>query len=115
MAYSKGDFRFQTVVNRSSEMEERLEDVREKLNKKKTFEQALIDLQQLLVEIPELSTSVPLSALVQRTFTLLKTRYTAPAFWSAGKKLYQAVKVRHLALLLHEGPFHSKLFTCKNI
>lgn len=81
--------------NNSSQMDGRLHDVRQKLSKKATFEQALVALQQILVESPELSRDVEFSATLQRSFTLLKTRYTAPAFWSAGKKLYQAVKVRH--------------------
>ncbi len=71
-------------------------DVRKRLVRKATFEQALLDLQQLLSDNPELSKNAEYTASVQRSFTLLRTRYTAPAFWSAGRRLYQAVKVRHL-------------------
>ncbi len=91
------------LVANNLNMDSCLQDVRQNLSKKATFEQALADLQQLLNDNPDLIQNPEYFAVVQRSFTLLKSRYTAPAFWSAGRKLYQAVEVRQPRIMLDIG------------
>lgn len=74
-------------------MEAHLKDVRKRLAKKATFEKAVSELQDALYEDPELVYSNEFISTVQRSYTLLKSRYTTPAFWSAGRSLYKAVQV----------------------
>ena len=71
-----------------------LEAIRTRLGKKTTFETAVADLLAFLYADPGIAASPEFQDIVQRSATLLKSRYTAPAFWTAGRRLYQAAKVR---------------------
>ncbi len=70
-----------------------MEDIRRRLGKKSTFESAVTDLLRALHDDPRNVNRDDFNDCVQRSFTVLRSRYTAPAFWSAGKKLYEAVQV----------------------
>ena len=62
--------------------------VRARLAKKATFEAAVADLVKALHASPAAATDPAIAELIERSFTLLRTRYTAPGFWSAGRALY---------------------------
>ena len=70
-----------------------IEELRSRLAKKNTFEAALAGLESLLTSDQAISKAPAFQDAVQRSFTLLKSRYTAPAFWAAGRRLYLAAKV----------------------
>ena len=70
-----------------------IEDLRVRLGRKNTFEAALVDLERLLTADQAISAAPAFQDAVQRSFTLLKSRYTTPAFWAAGRRLYLAAKV----------------------
>lgn len=70
-----------------------MDDIIKRLGKKATFEIAITDLLQALSDDPSIINSVDYKDATQRSFTVLKSRYTAPAFWAAGKRLYEAVRV----------------------
>jgi hypothetical protein len=80
-----------------------MEDCRRRLGKKATFEAALADLQSALADNPSLIEEADFNDTVQRSFTVLKSRYSGPAFWSAGRKLYQAVQVSFCTDFMHRS------------
>ena len=72
--------------------------VRARLAKKATFEAAVADLGKALRASPAAASDPAIAELIERSFTLLRTRYTAPGFWSAGRALYaSAAEVSQLA------------------
>ncbi len=62
--------------------------LRARLAKKATFEAALRDLQACIAADPAAACDPAVEALVGRSFTLLRTRYSSRAFWRAGRELY---------------------------
>ena len=70
-----------------------LEDIRKRLQKKATFEAALADLQRQLRDDPTLAGQDAVFDLIKRISVLLKTRYTWPAFWRAGRSVFETAKV----------------------
>ena len=79
--------------------------VRARLAKKATFEAAVADLEKALRASPAAASDPAVAELIERSFTLLRTRYTAPGFWNAGRALYaSAAQVSMLAnsLLTHQ-------------
>ena len=79
--------------------------VRARLAKKATFEAAVAELEKALRASPAAASDPAVAELIERSFTLLRTRYTAPGFWSAGRALYaSASKASQLAssLLTHQ-------------
>lgn len=79
--------------------------VRARLAKKATFEAAVADLEKALSASPAAASDPAIAELVERSFTLLRTRYTAPGFWSAGRALYaSALKASQLtsSLFTHQ-------------
>ena len=70
-----------------------LEDIRKRIQKKATFEAALADLQRQLRDDPTLAGQDAVFDLIKRISILLKTRYTSPAFWRAGRSVFETAKV----------------------
>lgn len=70
-----------------------LEDIKRRLSKKATFENAVADLQKLLRDSPDLVSQDAVFDLMKRIMVLLRTRFTSPAFWRAGRGLYETAKV----------------------
>ncbi|XP_058757618.1 E3 ubiquitin-protein ligase AIP2-like [Vicia villosa] len=69
-----------------------LEELQKQLGKKQKFEDAVSSLKSLLQSTyPSASTSLRKSfyTVICRVATVLKTRYTAPGFWSAGLGLFE--------------------------
>ena len=86
-----------------------LEDIRRRLQKKATFEAALADLQKQLRDNPTLAGQDAVFDLIKRISTLLKTRYTSPAFWRAGRSVFETAKVGDvLSLHTADAPMSSK-------
>ena len=71
-----------------------LAEIRQRLGKKTTFEAALADLQAIVRADPGIAANAAFQDVVQRSTALLKSRYTSPAFWTAGRRLYEAARVR---------------------
>ena len=74
--------------------------VKARLAKKATFEAAVADLVKALHASPAAASDPAVAELIERSFTLLRTRYTAPGFWSAGRALYASAvqaSIQHLA------------------
>ena len=68
-----------------------LQNAKAGLSKRSTFESAIKQLQELISD----STVEDMQQLweaIKRCFTLLKTRYTAQAFWLAGQDLFTATQ-----------------------
>lgn len=80
------------------------QDLKQRLERKVTFEAAV---KQLTCDVKALSPSdTPAAAaaaaeldLVPRVHTLLKARYSNPAFWKAGLELFRAVQVSTVCIL----------------
>ena len=73
-------------------IKQELEDLQKQLGKKQKFEDAVSSLKSLLQRTyPSASTSLRKSfySVICRVATVLKTRYTAPGFWSAGLGLFE--------------------------
>ena len=70
-----------------------LEDIRKRVSKKATFEEAVADLQKLLRDNPSQISQEAVFNLMERIMVLLRTRFTSPAFWRAGRGLYETAKV----------------------
>ena len=88
--------------------------VRARLAKKATFEAAVADLEKALRASPAAASEPAIAELIERSFTLLRTRYTAPGFWNAGRALYaSAAQASMLAnsLLTHQF-WHGTCQTC---
>ena len=68
-------------------------DIKQRLEKKGTFEQALSDLRLQLQAPREAEQLQQLLPLVTRTHTLLKTRYSNIAFWKQGQHLFETCRV----------------------
>ena len=75
-----------------------LEDIRKRVSKKAAFEDAVADLKKLLGDNPRLIRQDAVFDLLKRIMVLLKTRFTSPAFWRAGRALYETAKVPAPAL-----------------
>jgi hypothetical protein len=75
-----------------------LEDIRKRVSKKVTFENALADLQTLLRDKPSFVREDAVFDLIKRIMVLLRTRFTSPAFWRAGRNLYIMAKVANILL-----------------
>ena len=67
----------------------RLQSAKAGLSKRSTFESAMRELQELISD-STMEDRQQLWEAVKRCFTLLKTRYTALAFWIAGQDLFTA-------------------------
>ncbi|KAK9819886.1 hypothetical protein WJX72_003607 [[Myrmecia] bisecta] len=72
---------------------QQLLDIRSRLAKRATFEQATSDLIALCCASGGLELADAVLEVVDRAFTLLKTRYTAVPFWQSGRKLMRAAQV----------------------
>ena len=70
-----------------------LEDIKKRVSKKATFENAVADLQTLLRDNPSFVSEDAVFDLIKRIMVLLMTRFTSPAFWRAGRDLYTTAKV----------------------
>lgn len=74
-----------------------LENCRTRLAKKATFERAVADLQTIVqthyVQFALPSAQSKLLDVLARCMTLLKTRYTSPAFWKTGSELLKQCEV----------------------
>ena len=77
-----------------------LGDIRKQLGRKATFEAAVSELAGIVAQpggaLSSRDGAVDWDAVwdvVHRVFVLLKTRYTSPAFWRAGRCLFAAAKV----------------------
>lgn len=73
-------------------VKQELEELQKQLGKKQKFEDAVSSLKSLLqTTYPSASTSLRKSfySVICRVATVLKTRYTAPGFWSAGLGLFE--------------------------
>ena len=70
-----------------------LEDIKRRVSKKATFEDAVADLQKLLQENFSLVSQDAVFDIMKRIMVLLRTRFTSPAFWRAGRGLYETAKV----------------------
>ncbi len=67
------------------------QDLRQRLERKATFEAAV---KELTCAVKAAGTQADFHAdLVARVHTLLKARYSNPAFWKAGLELFKAVQV----------------------
>lgn len=74
-----------------NEVNQKLQELQKQLGKKQSFEEAVSTITSLLrVSYPSASSSLRDSfyTVVCRVATILKTRYTAPGFWSAGLQLF---------------------------
>jgi E3 ubiquitin-protein ligase AIP2 len=82
----------------STELLHRLQGLREQLGKKQTFESAVCSAQSLFkYEFSDDCTTAIKEAwvaLLQRCMTLLRTRFTSPAYWQAGYNLFTQAQVR---------------------
>ena len=76
-----------------TEMAVDLEDIKLRLSKKATFEIAVADLHKLLRDSPGLISQDAAFDLIKRIMLLLRTRFTSPAFWRAGRGLCETAKV----------------------
>lgn len=74
-----------------------LESCRNRLSKKATFENAIADIFLLVKANPAQTAQQPvqvkLMEVCARCMTLLKARYTSPAFWKAGRDLIASCQV----------------------
>ena len=77
----------------TSEMAVDLDDIKRRVSKKATFEDAVADLQKLLEDQLSHVSQDAVFDLMKRIMVLLKTRFTSPAFWRAGRGLYETAKV----------------------
>lgn len=75
-----------------------LEDIKKRVSKKATFENAVADLQTLLRDNPSFVSEDAVFDLIKRIMVLLRTRFTSPAFWGAGRNLYTTAKVANVLL-----------------
>lgn len=71
------------------------QDIKQRLERKATFEAAVKELTCAVQALSAADSPTALNAdLVARVHTLLKARYSNPAFWKAGLDLFKAVQVR---------------------
>lgn len=70
-----------------------LDEIKERMSKKATFEIAVTDLQNLLGDKPSVVSQDAVFDLLKRVMVMLRTRFTSPAFWKAGRSLYETAKV----------------------
>jgi hypothetical protein len=69
-------------------------DLKQRLERKATFEAAVKELTFAVQALSTADSPTALNAdLVTRVHTLLKARYSNPAFWKAGLELFNAVQV----------------------
>ena len=61
---------------------------RGRLGKKSSFEAAVHELANAVAASPAAAADPAVAELVDRSFTLLKSRYTSRALWQAGRFLY---------------------------
>jgi hypothetical protein len=78
------------------------QDLKQRLERKATFEAAVKELTCAVKALSPSDTVASAAAtagaeldLVPRVHTLLKARYSNPAFWKAGLELFKAVQVCH--------------------
>ncbi|XP_047341407.1 E3 ubiquitin-protein ligase AIP2 [Impatiens glandulifera] len=80
------------MASKSEEdLKQKLTDLQKQLGKKQSFETAVSSIKTLLLEsYPSASPSLRklFFAVISRVSTILKTRYTAPGFWIAGRDLF---------------------------
>jgi hypothetical protein len=81
------------LYTKVTDMGVHLAEIRQRLGKKTTFEAAVADLQAIVSADPGIAANAGFQDIVQRSAALLKSRYTSPAFWSAGRRLYEAARV----------------------
>lgn len=70
-----------------------LDDIKRRVSKKATFEDAVADLQKLLEDNHSHVNHDAVFDLMKRIMVLLRTRFISPAFWRAGRGLYETAKV----------------------
>ena len=86
-------------------------DLKQRLERKATFEAAVKELTQAVKDLSPSSAEATATAagfeLVPRVHTLLKARYSNPSFWKAGLELFKAAQVSTWSIYAMDHAVHA--------